>query len=318
MRRFANARWGATIFYVDSTVDVNGGTLDPAIFEQLITDLPRFLFIPEESTPRYYAYSAPFYSFIFHGTTGTPATTYSYYPHAFGANLVNDVSTATLAEYQPQLTAAVGKGDILMGHVDYWQQNDPTIVAIYQAAAGHGPVKAEPVITWPAPAAIPQGTALSAEQLDAMANVGGSFVYNPPPGTVLKAGNDMLSVLFTPADTTDYTTQNGEVTLTVDAASAPAPPAGASKLSITYPQAGSTVSGAIVVSGQCSLALDSAGTYLMVDGVEIGTRRVTGVPFVYPLDTTRLANGPHALELWGHDTGNHTTLSSTVIVEVSN
>jgi hypothetical protein len=25
-------------------------------------------------------------------------------------------------------------GDILMGHADYWQANDPTLVAIYQAA----------------------------------------------------------------------------------------------------------------------------------------------------------------------------------------
>lgn len=132
--RFANSRWGATIFYVDSTVDTNGGTLDPAIFEQLITDLPTFLFIPEESTTRYYAYSAPFYSFIYHQTTGTPAAVYQAYPNAFGANLVNDVNPALLTEVTPQLTNAVRSGDILMGHADYWQANDPALVSIYGVA----------------------------------------------------------------------------------------------------------------------------------------------------------------------------------------
>ena len=148
--QFANARWGVTMFYVDSTVYANGGTLNPNIFQKLITDMPNFLFIPEESTPRYYAYSAPFYSFIFHTTTGTPASVYSYYPNAFGANLVNDVSSATLAEYKPQLTAAVTRGDILMGLADYWQSNDPTLVAIYAAAAAAAASEVMTPLPWAA------------------------------------------------------------------------------------------------------------------------------------------------------------------------
>ena len=63
-----------------------------AIFQQLITDLPAFLFIPEESTPRYYAYTAPFYSFLFHTDLGTDASVYNYYPNAFGANLRSSTS----------------------------------------------------------------------------------------------------------------------------------------------------------------------------------------------------------------------------------
>ncbi len=45
--------------------------------------------------------------------------------------------------------------------------------------------KAMPVITWPNPAPIVQGTALSGTQLNATADVPGSFVYDPPAGTVL-------------------------------------------------------------------------------------------------------------------------------------
>ncbi len=215
--RYANTRWGATLFYVDSTVDVNGGTLDPAIFQQLITDLPAFLFIPEESTPRYYAYSAPFYSFIFHTTTGTPAATYLFYPNAFGANLVNDVSASTLATYQPQLTQAVKAGDILMGHADYWQANDPTLVAIYQAAGVTGPTTTQstPVLTWSAPAAIAYGTALSPAQLDAVASVPGTFTYTPAAGTVPAAGTQTLLATFTPTNTTAYKSATASVRLSV-------------------------------------------------------------------------------------------------------
>ncbi len=215
--RYSNTRWGATLFYVDSTVDVNGGTLDPAIFQQLITDLPAFLFIPEESTPRYYAYSAPFYSFIFHTTTGTPASTYLFYPNAFGANLVNDVSASTLAAYQPQLTQAVKAGDILMGHADYWQANDPTLVAIYQAAGVTGPTTTQstPMLSWSAPAAIVYGTALSGTQLDAVANVSGTFTYTPAAGTVPAAGTQTLLATFTPSNTTAYKSATASVSLSV-------------------------------------------------------------------------------------------------------
>ena len=217
--RFAISRWGVTLFYVDSTVNSQGGTLDPAIFQQLNTDLPNVLFIPEESTPRYYAYSAPFYSFIFHTTLGTPASTYLFYPQAFGANLVNDVSASTLAEYTPQLTASVKSGDILMGHADYWQANDPTIVSIYNAAGVGAPVPTQtaPPIDWAAPAPITYGTTLSAAQLNASSSVAGTFVYSPAAGTVLSAGPQTLLTTFNPADTTHYKPATASVTLDVHA-----------------------------------------------------------------------------------------------------
>ncbi len=544
--RYANSRWGATIFYVDSTVDLNGGTLDPAIFQQLITDLPSFLFIPEESTPRYYAYSAPFYSFIFHTTTGTPSFIYNVYPKAFGANLINDVSASTLATYEPQLIQAVAAGDILMGHADYWQANDPTLVSIYQAAGASpvAPIQVTPTLTWPLAAAITYGTPLSAaqlnasasttgsfvylpasgtilpaganallttfnptdtrdyksatasvvlnvaqatpvlswstpatlsagstltaSQLNATANVPGTFTYSPGPGTivnagtllltatfspadaadyasasvstsltvtsagrttptitwptpasilygtalgaaqlnattsvpgsfsflpgagtVLQAGVQPLTAIFTPADLTGYTPATSSVSLTITPAtpqinwSTPLPipygtqldgaqlnassnvpgtfayspgfgvvlPSGSqsltatfipgdsrnyssvvssvlltvnpaaptsptSRLSILSPSPGATVSGSILVSAQCSLALDAAGTFLLVDGV-FTDQRAQG-PFVYPLNTTTLSNGTHNLQLWGHDIGNNTTLSTVVMITVAN
>lgn len=132
--KYAHDRWGATLFYIDSTVDSLGGTLDASIFQLAAAALPDSLLIPEESTPRHYAYVAPFKSFIFHGDLGTDSTVYNYYPNAFSANLVNDVDPGVLSAAQAQLTQQVKQGDILMAHADYWQANNPVIVQIYQNA----------------------------------------------------------------------------------------------------------------------------------------------------------------------------------------
>jgi hypothetical protein len=75
-----------------------------------------------------------------------------------------------------------------------------------------------PTITWATPAAITDGTPLSATQLNATASVPGTFVYTPAAGTVLGAGSQTLSVTFTPTDTVDYRPAESMVTLTVNPA----------------------------------------------------------------------------------------------------
>jgi len=76
--------------------------------------------------------------------------------------------------------------------------------------------KAKPSLTWSTPAAIPYGTALGASQLNATANVAGNFTYTPPAGAILLAGNHTLNVIFTPADSGNYTTANASVQLQVN------------------------------------------------------------------------------------------------------
>jgi hypothetical protein len=76
--------------------------------------------------------------------------------------------------------------------------------------------QATSTVTWPAPAAIAYGTPLSGTQLDATANVAGTFVYSPAAGAVLTAGTHTLSVTFTPTDDTDYTKVTAKVTLVVN------------------------------------------------------------------------------------------------------
>ncbi|MEW6304051.1 MAG: immunoglobulin domain-containing protein [Verrucomicrobiota bacterium] len=76
--------------------------------------------------------------------------------------------------------------------------------------------KATPVITWSNPADIVFGTVLAGTQLNATANVPGSFAYTPVAGAVLNAGNGQtLSVSFTPTDTANYNAASKDVFINV-------------------------------------------------------------------------------------------------------
>ena len=74
---------------------------------------------------------------------------------------------------------------------------------------------ASPVLTWTNPAAITYGSALGTNQLNATASVTGTNTYSPAAGTVLGAGTNTLSVVFTPTDRADYASVTGKVSLVV-------------------------------------------------------------------------------------------------------
>ena len=262
--KYAHDRWGVTLFYLDSTVETNGATLDASLFQQAAAALPDSLLIPEESTPNFYAYAAPFKTFLFHGDIGTDPATYNFYPRAFSVNMVNDVDAGKLAAARSQLTNAVRRGDILVVHADYWQDNNAMVMKIY-SDAGAGTTSSSSEITSP--------------------------VSPPVPDTLSSAASAPI--------VTPQRSDNPEI-------------------AVTYPADESAISGSVVISGQTAAALDSAGSYLTVDGIEVGTRRIVQAPFSYPLDTTTLANGSHTLQLWAHDTANVTTLSNPVQVSVQN
>ena len=92
----------------------------------------------------------------------------------------------------------------------------PSYVTILQDVSGLTPVKNMPTITWATPAAINYGSALSSMQLNATAGVPGAFTYTPAAGTVVEAGRQTLSVMFTPTDTADYSEAEAMITLTVN------------------------------------------------------------------------------------------------------
>ena len=77
--------------------------------------------------------------------------------------------------------------------------------------------QATPVLTWANPADIVYGTALDGTQLNATADVSGSFTYTPDTGTILDVGTHTLHVEFTPSDASNYTDTSKDVSVIVTA-----------------------------------------------------------------------------------------------------
>ncbi len=132
-------------------------------------------------------------------------------------------------------------------------------------------------VSWPAPAPITYGTALSKTQLNATASVAGSFSYSPSSGTKLSGGTQTLTVTFTPKNSS-YGTVKATVTLLVNQATP--------KLSWSTPKA--ITYGTVLSSTQLNATANVAGTmtYSPAAGTtpSVGTDTLT-VTFV-PTDST--------------------------------
>ncbi len=72
-----------------------------------------------------------------------------------------------------------------------------------------------PTITWPPPSTMQYGTPLGTAQLDATANVPGSFTYSQPAGTILPPGTTRVTATFVPTDAFDYTGGQATQSITV-------------------------------------------------------------------------------------------------------
>jgi outer membrane protein OmpA-like peptidoglycan-associated protein len=75
--------------------------------------------------------------------------------------------------------------------------------------------KVKPQIIWFNPSPITNPTPLSGTQLNALANMPGSYSYNPPAGTVLAPGKHPLGVHFTPSNKDDNEEMDANVTIDV-------------------------------------------------------------------------------------------------------
>jgi 2-keto-3-deoxy-6-phosphogluconate aldolase len=118
--------------------------------------------------------------------------------------------------YTPSIGAILSVGVNQNLTVDF----TPTDAANYSTATKTVTInvmaKKVPIITWANPTDIISGTALSAAQLNATADVAGTFVYTPASGTVLSVGAPQnLKVDFTPTDAVNYNTATKTVTINV-------------------------------------------------------------------------------------------------------
>ena len=167
---------------------------------------------------------------------------------------------------------------------------------IHQVVVRYTVTKSTPVVTWNAPASVPYGTALGSGQLNATADVPGSFVYSPAAGTVLDAGARQLAVTFTPTDQTNYYDLPKAVSLTVTQVTptltwaAPSPlsygtplPASALAATAASPVTQASVSGTFEYSVAANAILD------------VGTQTVT-VTF-HPTNTTNFLTATRTVSI---------------------
>ncbi|MBL8640422.1 MAG: hypothetical protein JNK24_08730, partial [Alphaproteobacteria bacterium] len=152
--------------------------------------------------------------------TWTPPAAITY-GTALSATQLNATSggVAGTFTYTPASGSILNAGNQNLS-VDFTPANPANYNAVLGTTVSITVNKATPVITWTPPAAITYGTALSATQLNATSGgVPGTFTYTPASGSILNAGNQNLSVDFTPADNANYNAVLGTtVQLTVNKA----------------------------------------------------------------------------------------------------
>ncbi|MEI9977624.1 MAG: FG-GAP-like repeat-containing protein [Edaphobacter sp.] len=173
-------------------------------------------------------------------------------------------------------------------------------------------------IAWPAPASISYGTPLTMNQLDATSSVAGTFVYMPPLGTVLAAGQQTLNVTFTPTDTMNYAMATGRTTLAVQQAALTVTAASATrKYGAANPTLTAAVTGAIngdmlTTSASTVATITSAvGTYSIVPTVGGGAARNYAVTPVNGTLTVTQAGSATALTASASAAGTGSSLTFT-------
>jgi len=173
------------------------------------------VFRPEDDQ----AYSTSQASVVLTVTKATPSITWKapdsmmYGAQLSTRQLCATASVAGTFEYNPGLGALLASGEHHLSVV--FTPADGFDYSTSQCAVDLTVAKATPAISWKAPEPICSGAVLSAAQLNATATVPGSFAYTPAAGEMLRPGMHELSVVFTPTDTLNYTTEHAVVSLTV-------------------------------------------------------------------------------------------------------
>ena len=174
--------------------------------------------------------------------------------------------------------------------------------------------KAATAITWRSPANITYGTKLTGKQLDAAANVAGTFVYTPAAGTVLDAGNrQTLMVTFTPANTSDYSNAIASVTINVLKANTAVTLRSSARTSV-YGQSVTFTAGVSAVAPGAGVP---TGTVTFKDGaITLGTAVLSNG--VATFSTPVLAVRTHTVTAVYGGNGNYLRAASSILTQTVN
>ncbi|WP_420237235.1 Ig-like domain-containing protein [Telmatobacter bradus] len=170
-----------------------------------------------------------------------------------------------------------------------------------------------PLIHWPTPASIYYGTSLGSTQLNATAQlndttVAGTYTYSPNSGEVLTPGSQALYVVFTPSDTTHYTSANGSNSIHVLYTS--------SSVTLTTSINPVFVSNAITFTASVkTLGVTPTGSIVLYDGnTQIGTATLSSG--TASITTTALATGTHQITAAYSGDSYYPTASSNTIAQL--
>lgn len=130
--RYANKRWGTTIFYVDTAVWVGGKPIEAEIFRRLQVAMPDSLFIPEQEGLGTVAHAIPFTDPRNAGDARfIPASWRWVYPNAAMAARLPDCQGDCWTRNGDALTVGQEIGDIALYNVPH-QMNIPHLVRLEQ------------------------------------------------------------------------------------------------------------------------------------------------------------------------------------------
>jgi hypothetical protein len=130
---YAIQRWGATIFYVDSTVYSQGASFNFYILRQLQIDFPKVLFIPENNNLNYYGTSAPYGQGNL-GDFDVPRSAREIYPNSFRVLQVSDGLNYRDSNIYSRLVQSVKNGNILFVNGWFMDGNNNYILRAYRDA----------------------------------------------------------------------------------------------------------------------------------------------------------------------------------------
>jgi len=130
--QYAYRRWGATLYYVDSTLRYNGDLTPGADFEWLREEYPDVMVFPEWKGVRHYSSTWPWTDTNL-GAMFPGRQTMLTYPHAAG--LIRVPNDEQIDAKEEQLTEAVRTGNILLFDGWYPHHANDVVIRCYQNAA---------------------------------------------------------------------------------------------------------------------------------------------------------------------------------------
>ena len=256
--QYAHNRWGATLFYLDSAINAKGESLEPGILKQVAANFPDSIIIPDKSTTRYYAYSAPSLS-LASGTVGTATDVYRYYADAFSTIRIDTADASQFASLESQLIAAVSRGDILMGSTTALEEVGPDLPQIYQSG-------------------------LAVSKTNSPEPVASQSIWRQPSLFGIQGAQQWSSP----------------------------------GISILSPAAGQIVAGTMTITAQPGTTSAGARHCVVIDGTEIRDLVFANGLYVADIDTNKLVNGQHELQISVLTPGMHTLLSDPLTFTVAN